>query len=84
MLHSLDILTDLDVDLVSPDPTLFPRIPTPVEVHHGFATYHKKTANLILAEVRKLMAKHSSSNVVLVRPLPLKDNLVWAPYRLIL
>src|SRR6266850_3087481 len=65
--HSLDILIDLDVHLIAPDRTLFPRIPTTVEVHRGFAEYHMKSANQILAEVRKLMAEHSSTNVVLVR-----------------
>jgi hypothetical protein len=70
----LDILTDLDVHLVAPDRTLFPGIPTTVEVHHGFAEYHMKSANQIIAEVRKLMAKHSSTNVVLVRLLPTKKG----------
>ena len=64
-------MTDLNAFRVAPDDTLFPGIPTTVEVHKGFANEHKKVANQILAEVRKLMAEYSSTTVVLVRPSPL-------------
>ena len=49
------------------DPTLFPDIPSDVEVHGGFVIEHMKTANKILAEVERLMGEYSSTNVVLVR-----------------
>jgi hypothetical protein len=49
------------------DPTLFPNVPSDVQVHAGFANEHKKTALKILAEVKDLMAKHSSNHVILVR-----------------
>jgi hypothetical protein len=61
----------LKFDLIAPDNTLFPKIPTAARVHDGFAEVHKKTAIKILAEVRNLMAEHSSTNVILVRPSPL-------------
>jgi len=67
----LAVLTDLSADLVAPDDTLFPDIPTTVQIHEGFANEHKKNANQILAEVRKLMTEYSSTNVVLVSPSPL-------------
>jgi hypothetical protein len=71
ILHSLAVRTDADLRLIDPHPILFPRIPAAVKIHEGFAAEHEKTANQILAEVRKLMAKHSSTNVILVRPSPL-------------
>ena len=52
---------------MKPDPGLFPKIPNDVVVHSGFAIEHKKTASLILKEVKDLMAKHSSTHVILVR-----------------
>jgi hypothetical protein len=74
VLHSFAKLTDLEAKLVVPDKTLFPGLPTNAEVHHGFAEDHKKTANKVLAEVRNLMAEHSSTKVVLVRPSPLRKK----------
>jgi hypothetical protein len=50
------------------DPTLFPNVPSDVQVHSGFAVEHKKTASQILGEVKDLMAKYSSNHVILVRP----------------
>jgi len=58
--------TDIHLNLISPDSSLFPNLPDAVEVHSGFADEHKKTANQILAEVQRLMAEHSSTNVILV------------------
>jgi len=63
----LAVITDVDLARIAPDPTLFPDIPTTVEVHAGFAHEHKKTASQILVEVQQLMAKYSSTNVILVR-----------------
>jgi predicted lipase len=66
MLHRLAVLTDIDLAFKHPDPTLFPGLPRNVEVHGGFAVEHKKTASIILAEVKRLMFEHSSTSVVLV------------------
>jgi len=63
--HILAVRTDIELNRIHPDNTLFPGIPT-VEVHEGFANEHKKTANRILAAVRKLMAEHLSTNVILI------------------
>ena len=65
--RSLSVLTDLEIAFMKPDPGLFPKIPNDVVVHSGFAIEHKKTASLILKEVKDLMAKHSSTHVILVR-----------------
>jgi len=65
-LQLLSVLTDLNIEFMKPDPILFPMVPNGVEVHSGFAIEHKKTASLILAEVKDLMAKHSSTHVILV------------------
>ncbi|KAI0003731.1 alpha/beta-hydrolase [Russula compacta] len=62
----LSVLTDLGFNLVAPDPTLFPGVPTDVEVHLGFSLEHQKTASQILAEVQRLLVQYSSTNVVLV------------------
>jgi hypothetical protein len=59
-------LTDLNLEFMAPDSTLFPDVPSDVQVHAGFAVEHKKTASLILAEVKNLMEKHSSTHVILV------------------
>ena len=63
----MSVLTDLDVNFMIPDPSLFPNVPNGVQVHSGFAIEHKKTALKILAEVKRLMAEHSATNVILVR-----------------
>jgi hypothetical protein len=52
---------------MAPDPDLFPGIPSDAEVHSGFVIEHLKTANQVLAEVKRLMDEYSSTNVVLVR-----------------
>ncbi|KAI0269945.1 alpha/beta-hydrolase [Gloeopeniophorella convolvens] len=59
-------LTDLNVDKGKLDNTLFPGVPSGVEVHGGFSDEHKKTATQILTEVKKLMAQHSATKVILV------------------
>lgn len=65
-LELLSVLTDMDLEFMKPDPDLFPNIPSDIEVHSGFALEHKKTASQILTEVKRLMAKHSSTDVILV------------------
>jgi len=62
----LAILTDIDFFLVGLDPTLFPGVPSSVQVHQGFALEQAKTAPDILAAVQTLLEQHSSSSVVLV------------------
>ena len=59
-------MTDINVDLMRPDPVLFPNTPSGVKVHSGFAIEHRKTAPQILREVKRLMAEDSSTHVILV------------------
>ena len=66
ILRRLAVLTDLNVKYMVPDPVLFPNVPSGVQVHSGFALEQQKTAPQILAEVKRLMAKHSSTHVILV------------------
>lgn len=65
-LHLLSVLTDMNFELMNPDPHLFPNISSDIHVHSGFALEHKKTAGQILAEVKRLMAGHSSTDVILI------------------
>jgi len=62
----LAILTDVDFILDGLDPTLFPGVPSSVQVHQGFALEQAKTAPEILAAVQTLLEQHSSSSVVLI------------------
>ncbi|KAI0248627.1 alpha/beta-hydrolase [Lactifluus subvellereus] len=64
--HILAIGTDMDFAFRRPDPTLFPGIPKNVEVHGGFAKEHKKTASIILAEVKRLISEHQHTQGVLL------------------
>ncbi|KAI0248631.1 Alpha/Beta hydrolase protein [Lactifluus subvellereus] len=64
-LHFMSVLTDLEVNFMIPDSSLFPNVPSDVQVHSGFANEHKKTAPKILAEVKRLMAEHSVTKVIL-------------------
>ncbi|TFY66439.1 hypothetical protein EVG20_g4647 [Dentipellis fragilis] len=59
-------LTDLDADLQALDSSLFPGVPSGVQVHDGFADEHAKTASQILAEVKKLLSENSATSVTLV------------------
>jgi hypothetical protein len=67
VLHRLSVLTDLRFHFMALDPVLFPDIPSGIKVHSGFAIEHKKTANQILTEVKRLMDEYSSTHVILVR-----------------
>ncbi|KAH9025128.1 alpha/beta-hydrolase [Lactarius hengduanensis] len=62
----LSVLTDIRIHFTSPDPVLFPNIPSDVKVHAGFVKEHKKTAPQILKEVKRLMAENSSTHVILI------------------
>ncbi|KAJ3934022.1 MAG: Alpha/Beta hydrolase protein [Lentinula lateritia] len=59
-------LTDVEVLLASLDTSLFPGISSSVQVHDGFKNEHAKTASVILAEVRTLMASKNTQNVMAV------------------
>lgn len=67
VLHRFAVMRDLDFFFMSLDPVLFPGIPRGIEVHHGFAIEHKKTARKVLTEVERLMKEYSSTKVILVR-----------------
>ena len=56
-------LTDVDIDFSDLDPSLFPGVFDGVQVHSGFADEHAKTANQVLAEVKKLMSEHNTTKV---------------------
>lgn len=59
-------LTDLKVLRGPLDATLFPGLPSGVEVHTGFRDEHARTASQILVEVKKLLADNNSKTVTLV------------------
>ncbi|KAI0269943.1 alpha/beta-hydrolase [Gloeopeniophorella convolvens] len=65
-LQLMSVLTDFNLNVIIPDPTLFPNVPSGVQIHSGFAQEHKKTAPQILDEVRRLMAQHRSKDVILI------------------
>ncbi|KAI0301189.1 alpha/beta-hydrolase [Multifurca ochricompacta] len=65
-LELMSVLTDANIAFMEPEPTLFPDLPSGIKVHSGFALEHEKTAQQILAEVRRLMAEHSSTHVILI------------------
>ena len=67
VLHRFAVLRDGDFFPMGLDNVLFPDTPRGVWVHHGFAIEHKKTADMILTEVERLMDKYSSTHVILVR-----------------
>jgi hypothetical protein len=56
----------MDFEFMNADPDLFPNVSSAIHVHSGFALEHKKTAGQILAEVKRLMAEHFSTDVILV------------------
>ncbi|KAI0699167.1 alpha/beta-hydrolase [Cerioporus squamosus] len=62
----LSDLTDVNLFTKSLDTTLFPGVPSSVQVHGGFADEHAKTAAPILAEVKSLLATTGYTNVFLV------------------
>ena len=64
---SLALLTDLNIDKVSLDTSLFPGAPSNAEVHQGFRDAHKATANAILTEVKNLISSKGSTSVITVR-----------------
>lgn len=62
----LPLITDSDFFLTTLDSSLFPGIPSDIEVHDGFKDAQAATAKDILAAVQTAMSKHSSNSVTLV------------------
>ncbi|KAH9044012.1 Alpha/Beta hydrolase protein [Lactarius hengduanensis] len=59
-------LTDVDFFLTNLDSTLFPGLPSSIQVHSGFAAEHAKTARTILAHVQELLAQHGGASSIAV------------------
>jgi len=57
------IATDLTAIPQSPDPDMFPGIPSDVKIHSGFLNEHAKTASDVLAAVNTTMAKNNVQKV---------------------
>jgi hypothetical protein len=62
----MSILVDLNFHFMAPDLTLLSDVSRAVRVNSGFAIEHKKTASQIPAEVKTLMTKRSSTQLILV------------------
>jgi len=63
---SLSILTDVNIVKEPLNATLFPGIPSTVQVHDGFRDEHALTALQILEEVKRLMTVHNTQTVTCV------------------
>ncbi|KAI0335878.1 alpha/beta-hydrolase [Cubamyces sp. BRFM 1775] len=59
-------LTDVNFFLDDLDTSLFPGTTHAIQVHNGFAAEHAKTANTILAEVKKLLSQTGAKQVITV------------------
>ncbi|KAH9849002.1 alpha/beta-hydrolase [Lenzites betulinus] len=59
-------LTDINIILTTLDKTLFPGVPSGVQVHEGFASEHAKTAAPILTMVQSLIKSAGATNVFTV------------------
>ncbi|KAI0684506.1 Alpha/Beta hydrolase protein [Cytidiella melzeri] len=59
-------LTDIDIVKETLDSTLFPGVPSDVEVHSGFANEQAKTATQILSAVQTALSENGASSVTLV------------------
>ncbi|KAI0311771.1 alpha/beta-hydrolase [Amylostereum chailletii] len=59
-------LTDINIDMTTLDPSLFPGVPDGVQTHEGFTDEHAQTAGNILNEVRNLMSQHGTNSVTLI------------------
>ncbi|KAF9644679.1 alpha/beta-hydrolase [Thelephora ganbajun] len=62
----LSVLTDLNINKVSLDTSLFPGAPSDAQVHQGFRDAHQATANIILAEVENLINSNGATSVIAV------------------
>jgi hypothetical protein len=64
-------LTDVDVPLESPDSTLFPNLPSGIEVHSGFASDQAQTASTILSAVNQIVNDYGINSITLVNFKPI-------------
>ncbi|KAI5987111.1 Alpha/Beta hydrolase protein [Pisolithus albus] len=62
----LPLLTDADFFLSNLDSSLFPGIPSDIEVHSGFKYAQASTAPDILAAVQTALSKHGATTITLV------------------
>ncbi|KAH9055743.1 lipase class 3 family protein [Lactarius vividus] len=62
----LPILTDINLLREPLDSSLFPGVPSSVEVHDGFASEQARTASAILSAVQQTLSAHSASSVTVV------------------
>ncbi|KAG9073744.1 hypothetical protein FS749_014724, partial [Ceratobasidium sp. UAMH 11750] len=60
------LLNDAEIAKDNLDPTLFPGVPSSVEVHDGFKGAHADSAVPVLAAVKKALADHSGTKVLAV------------------
>jgi len=60
------IATDINVELVSLDPSLFPGVSASVKVHHGFANAQEKTATAVLSAVSQALSANGVDRVTIV------------------
>jgi len=63
---SLGIITDLKINKVSLDTSLFPGAPNDARVHQGFRDAHMATASTILTEVNNLINSKGATSVITV------------------
>lgn len=59
-------LSDIDIPKRSLDPTLFPGVPSSVEVHSGFAGQQQNAAPAILSAVQSTLSSHPGASVTIV------------------
>ncbi|KAI9440889.1 lipase class 3 family protein [Lactarius indigo] len=64
--HLLADPTDADFFLRTLDSSLFPGVPSSVEVHNGFASEQARTASTILSYVQQTLSAHGASSVTVV------------------
>ncbi|KAG7094313.1 hypothetical protein E1B28_007915 [Marasmius oreades] len=60
------ILTDANFFLENLNPSLFPGVPSSVQVHNGFADEHAKTATQVLTAVQQALSANSANQVTVV------------------
>jgi hypothetical protein len=59
-------LTDADLSRGPLNPSLFPGVPSTVEVHNGFASEQASTAPTILSAVQQTLSAHGASSVTVI------------------
>ena len=60
-------LTDIEIAQVPLNPTLFPGVPSGIQVHQGFSDEHGQTASAIMSAVQSLLASTGAKSVTCVR-----------------